>query len=136
MISSLEELEVIQAEVNTLLDVLRSREHTEEEANRLNYLGDLVYEYESQYIEIEDVYGKDMVECLLEDGCQLSLQDYEWVFNLVNSDIELDESIIKRLSKLFHVSPSVFLPRSSIPIHPSSNNVFEGVGFPNASNEV
>lgn len=117
MISSLEESEATQIEIDTLLDVLMLREHTEEETKRLNYLGDLLYQYESQHIEIENIYGKDMIEYLLEDGCQLSLQDYEWVLNLVNSDIELDESIIERLSKLFHVHPSVFLPVSNnIPI--------------------
>lgn len=132
MISSLEELEATQIEIDTLLGVLMLRKYTEEEAKRLNYLGDLLYQYESQYIEIEDVYGKDMINYLMEDGYQLSLQDYEWVFNLVNSDIELDESIIERLSKLFHVSPSVFLPRSNIPICPSSGNVFKDIGFSNA----
>lgn len=91
---------------------------TPDEADYLNVLGTLVYEYEQTLETIPDINGVELLKVLMEER-SLRQKDLVPIFKTesIVSDIlkgrrELTKRHIEELAKFFHVSPTAFFPNN------------------------
>jgi HTH-type transcriptional regulator/antitoxin HigA len=114
-IKSEEELLATQKMIDFLID---RAQLTLDEADYLNVLGTLVYEYEQTQETIPDIHGVELIKVLMEE-CNLRQKDLVPVFKTesIVSDIlkgrrELTKRHIEELARFFHVSPAAFFPNN------------------------
>lgn len=112
-IRSEEDFDATQKVVDTLLD---KPTLTNEEEEYLNVLGALIYEYEETLEPIPDIYGVELLKCLLEER---NLQDKDLipifetesiVSEILNGKRELTDKDIQKFAEFFKISPDMFFP--------------------------
>ncbi|MBE9242945.1 helix-turn-helix domain-containing protein [Synechocystis salina] len=115
-INTEEELDATQAVIDQLLD---KPELTPDEADYLDLLGTLVYDYEQQQDLMPDIYGVELLKVLIEER-GLKQKELVPIFKTesIVSDIlrgnrQLTTRHIQELSAYFHLSPAVFFPAVS-----------------------
>lgn len=110
-IKSEEELAATQDVIDSLID----RGYlTEDEKDYLNLLGALVYEYEQKQSPLPDIYGVDLLKCLIEE-LGLRQKDLVTIFktesivsDVLNNRKKLTARHIQELAKMFNLSPAAF----------------------------
>jgi HTH-type transcriptional regulator/antitoxin HigA len=115
-IRSSQDFEATQAVVNNLLD---KEVLTADEADYLDVLGTLIYEYEQQQGEmIPDIYGVELLQILIEEN-ELKQKDLVPIFKtesivsaILNGKRQLTTRHIQELAAFFHVSPAAFFPEN------------------------
>lgn len=110
-IKSEEELLATQEIIDALMD---SGQLTPDKQDYLNLLGMLVYEYEEKYVFIPDLFGVELLRALI-DEFDLKQKDLVPIFKTesIVSEVlkgrrKFTVEHIDKLSRFFHVSPSVF----------------------------
>lgn len=108
-----EDLEATQEVIDALLD---QPELTKEENDYLNVLGTLVYEYEETLKAIPDIYGVELLKCLIEDR-GLKQKDLIPIFKtesivreVISGKRQLTTRHIQELSQFFGLPSDVFFP--------------------------
>ena len=114
-IKSEEELAATQDVIDSLID---RGSLTDDEKDYLNLLGTLVYEYEQKQPPLPDIYGVDLLKCLIEE-LGLRQKDLVTIFktesivsDVLNNRRKLTARHIQELSKMFKISPATFFPAS------------------------
>lgn len=111
-ITSEEELAITQNIIDSLLD---QENLTTDERDYLHLLGLVVSEYEEENYPVADIYGVELLKVLM---TELNLQpkdlmpifaDETIISDILSGEQPLTIEQIEKLSKFFHVSPSVFL---------------------------
>ncbi|ANV92081.1 helix-turn-helix domain-containing protein [Picosynechococcus sp. PCC 8807] len=113
-IHSATDFEKTQAVVNNLLD---KELLTADEADYLEVLGTLIYDYEQQQEDlIPDIHGVELLRVLMEER-ELKQKDLVSIFKtesivsaVLNGKRQLTTRHIQELAAFFHVSPAVFFP--------------------------
>lgn len=112
-IKSEEDLEQTQAVVDRLLD---QEELTAAEAEYLDLLGVLIYEYEQKQDLVPDIYGVELLKVLMMEA-NLKQKDLVDIFKtesiiseVLNGKRKLTVEHIQKLAEFFKISPAVFFP--------------------------
>ena len=113
-IASEEEFELTQERIDSLLD---KPELSKAEADYLDVLGTLVYEYESQQEDlIPDIYGIELLKALITEY-GLKQKDLLPIFKtesivseILKGKRQLTVRHIQELAEFFKLSPAVFFP--------------------------
>ena len=113
-ITNEQQLEATQEVIDCLLD---GHELTTDEAEYLNLLGVLIWEYEQAQEPIPDIYGVELLQVLIAER-QLLQKDLVPIFktesivsDILNGKRQLTLRHIQELAIFFNLSPAVFLPQ-------------------------
>ena len=108
------QLQAVQNRIDALIDL--ERELTPDEADYLDILGTLVWEYEQTLEPISDIYGVELLKVLVEER-GLRQKDLVPIFKAesIISDVfkqrrQLTARHIQELAEFFKVSPAAFFP--------------------------
>lgn len=117
LVKSIEDLNAVQAVIDSLLDL---REMTPEQRDYLNLLGMLVHDYEEKYVVIPDLHGLELLKVLINEF-GLKQKDLVPIFKtesivsaILSGQRKFTVEHIEKLADFFHVSPAVFFARSSV----------------------
>jgi HTH-type transcriptional regulator/antitoxin HigA len=115
IINSEDELRATINIVNSLLD---KESLSKDERDYLNLLGSLIYIYETEHVDIPDIWGYEFLNVLIEEH-NTPVEDLinlfgsrEIVDKLMIGELELDVEMIDKLSKYYKVNPLMFVKKS------------------------
>jgi HTH-type transcriptional regulator/antitoxin HigA len=117
-ITSEEEAEAVQRQINALID--KPEELTEAESELLSLLGDLTLVWEDRKYDLSDIAGPEAVRALLElHGLRQSalvgpvFPTRSLASEVLSGKRQLTYDYVRRLAEFFRVSPAVFYPTAA-----------------------